>query len=145
MIAKPPDELQQLTPNERAALADYLARLREKFADRVRHVILYGSRARGEGDEESDLDVLVVVEDGDWRFHDAVADEAVEPWLKHEVVLSPLVWSREEFDQHAEWGLLFFRNLHHDGIELWTVPLKPRSAAIGSNEPATTSKRPSST
>ena len=137
----PRERLARLRQNERAALLDYVARLREKFGDRVQHVILYGSRARGEGDTESDLDVLVVVDDGNGRFHDAVADEAVEPWLQHNALLSPIVWSRDDFEQQARWRLLFFRNLQRDGIELWTRPRKRLTASTVSIEHATISKQ----
>jgi predicted nucleotidyltransferase len=130
----PRQRFARLRPNERAALSEYVARLRAKFGDRVQRVILYGSRARGEGDAESDLDVLVVVEDGDWRFHDAVAVEAVEPWLKHDALLSPIVWSQDQYEQQARWQLLFFRNLQRDGIELWTRLRKSRTVGTALKE-----------
>src|SRR3989304_4195999 len=91
--ATPLEDLTQLRPAERAALSDYLARLRARFSERVLRVILFGSRARGEGGDESDLDVLVVVDDGDWRFHDQIADESVEPWLIHRALISPIYGS----------------------------------------------------
>lgn len=119
------EELTQLLPAERAALSDYLTRLRGRFGQRILRVILYGSRARGEGDDESDLDVLVVVNDGDWRFHDAVADESVQPWLTHRALISPVTMGREEFQRLTKWRTLFYRNLEKDGIDLWTV--KPAS------------------
>lgn len=116
-----PEELTQLRPSERAAVADYLARLRALFGERVLRVILFGSRARGDGDRESDLDLLVVVDDGDWRFHDQIADESVEPWLTHRSLISPITMDCKEYEQLQEWRTLFFRNLERDGIELWTA------------------------
>lgn len=117
-----PEELGQLKPNERSALTDYLARLREKYANRIPAVILYGSRARGEGDGEADLDVLVAVDDGDWKFHDDVALESFEPSLNHGALISPLIWSRAHYEQPKHWRRPFFRNLEQDGVSLWTEP-----------------------
>ncbi len=37
--------------------------LEEKYGDKIKKVILYGSYARGEATEDSDVDVLVVVSD----------------------------------------------------------------------------------
>ncbi|WP_456423951.1 nucleotidyltransferase family protein [Thermococcus sp.] len=37
-------------------------RIREAFGERVREVIIFGSRARGDWNEESDLDIMVVLD-----------------------------------------------------------------------------------
>ena len=116
------EELTQLHPRERVALGEYRDRLRRRFGNRILPVILYGSRARGEGDIESDLDVLVVVDDGDYQFHREVALESFEPSLKHGALISPQIWDRARYARHKKWGLLFFRNLERDGIQLWTRP-----------------------
>jgi len=138
----PRERLARLRQNERAALLDYVARLREKFGDRVQHVILYGSRARGEGDTESDLDVLVVVDKGDYEFHKAVALESFEPSLQHSALISPLIWDEAHYEQQKQWRLLFFRNLKQDGITLWTNPPKSPLSKTGSNVHRTTSRQP---
>jgi len=46
----------------RSALAEYAARLRVVFGDRLVEVRLFGSFARGEANEDSDVDVLVLVQ-----------------------------------------------------------------------------------
>lgn len=126
-----PETLTQLKPQERAALAEYLERLRARFADRILNVILYGSRARGEGDSESDLDVLVVVDDGDYQFHNEVALESFEPSLKYGALISPLIWDRMRFEQQKKWRLLFFRNVEKDGIQIWTRPRRSQQLPKG--------------
>ncbi len=135
------EKLTQLKPQERAALAEYLDRLRTRFGDRVLRVILYGSRARGEGDDESDLDVLVVVDDGDYGFHREVALESCEPSLTHNALISPHIWDRARYDQQKAWKLLFFRNLEKDGIQLWTRPRRSRRSSRDSKEHKTISKQ----
>ena len=58
-----------LKPNERAALATLVERLRQRYGDDLLRVVLFGSKARSDSDE-SDLDVLVVVrmpDDDHWR------------------------------------------------------------------------------
>lgn len=43
--------------------ADLKARLSRIYASRLRGLFVFGSRARGEADAESDVDVLVILED----------------------------------------------------------------------------------
>lgn len=47
-----------VTPEQRAGLAEIKQRLLERFD--IRAIVLYGSLARGQADEESDVDLLVV-------------------------------------------------------------------------------------
>lgn len=47
----------------KALLAELRAGLRALYGPRLQEVYLYGSYARGEADPESDLDVLVVLDD----------------------------------------------------------------------------------
>ena len=55
--------------NEIREIAEQLwAHLREQYGSKVLHVILYGSHARGTATPDSDVDVLVVV------------DDALDPW-----------------------------------------------------------------
>jgi predicted nucleotidyltransferase len=52
--------LQHLTPHKREVLCKFLSRLRERYGDRIAHVWLFGSKVRGDFDEESDVDLLIV-------------------------------------------------------------------------------------
>ncbi len=49
-----------LTAQDREEVAALLARLEAECAQDVRRVILYGSKARGGAESESDIDLLIV-------------------------------------------------------------------------------------
>jgi predicted nucleotidyltransferase len=53
--------LPPLPPHVRAALAEAKARLVALYGDRLDRVVLYGSYARGDAREDSDVDLLVVL------------------------------------------------------------------------------------
>jgi hypothetical protein len=44
--------LRHLTPHERDVLAEFLSRLRERCGEHIAHVWLFGSKGRGDSDEE---------------------------------------------------------------------------------------------
>jgi len=80
-----------LTPAESAAIDEFLAGVRSLLPDDLREVRLFGSRARGTGTPESDVDLaLVVTPTGRARRHE-VYDLAFDVGLRHGVQLAPLV------------------------------------------------------
>ncbi len=54
--------LQQISWDKRIALESFVKTLKEKYGDRIHRIILFGSTARGEDLEESDIDVLIVAD-----------------------------------------------------------------------------------
>jgi predicted nucleotidyltransferase len=58
----------QLTESERRTVARLTARLREALGDDLRALWLYGSRARGQAHDESDVDLLAIAEGGHARY-----------------------------------------------------------------------------
>ncbi|MBN1889370.1 MAG: nucleotidyltransferase domain-containing protein [Thermoflexales bacterium] len=118
-----------LTTNEQAALDAFITRLCEQYAEQLERVVLFGSKARGDADAESDLDVLVVLRDGDWRFRDAVALTAFEPMLEHGVILSPLVVDVTEYSWWQEHNAPIYRHIRTDGVDLWTKQPLPSSTS----------------
>lgn len=104
-----------LATPEREALARLLARLEEECGDRIQRVILFGSRARGDADEESDLDVLIVTADGEEQV------KAVTQQFEWDENLygTTLIFSEEEYRNWQRLKMPLYVNVRRDGIELW--------------------------
>ncbi|MCH6573795.1 MAG: nucleotidyltransferase domain-containing protein [Bacteroidetes bacterium] len=66
-------------PSVQAALGEARAALERLYGDRLVKVILYGSHARGEAHEESDVDVLFVLQDEFTGF--LLASHVVNPGI----------------------------------------------------------------
>lgn len=78
-------------------IAEAFARhVKSKYGDRIDRIVLFGSVARGDYREDSDVDLLVVTT-GDWLdLQSDLAGDAVDVLLSDRVVVSPLVISSEE-------------------------------------------------
>lgn len=64
--------LARMGPTEREAVEEFRRRVRELLGDRLRDLRLFGSQARGDPHDESDIDVLVLVDDLDEVTHYSV-------------------------------------------------------------------------
>ena len=82
----------RLPPLVAASLARLRAMLEARVAGRLREIVLFGSQARGDAHEESDVDVLVVVDDLTARERSAVLDMAYDAGVRGDelVIVSPL-------------------------------------------------------
>ena len=107
-----------LSPAVKTGLDAFRARLRSAFGARLQDVVLFGSHARGEANEESDVDVLVViddlVEDEKVRVFDLAYDvDREQPeWLG----INPFVRSTRDVEELRACERLIIREIDRDGI-----------------------------
>jgi predicted nucleotidyltransferase len=108
--------MRNLTANETTALA----RLKEEL-ERVpgfTQMRLFGSKARGDSDRESDIDVLVVLETCDRKTRNAIYDLCYDLSVDYSVVLAPVVYARAEFESELTQATPFYRVVAREGVPL---------------------------
>ena len=104
-------------PSVQAALREARAALEQLYGDRLVKVILYGSHARGEAHEESDVDVLFVLQ-GDFSFTDEVKRTnplVSQILLKHHELLALLPFAVTRFHDPLHPLMM---NVRKEGVEL---------------------------
>lgn len=107
-----------LSATETAALREFIARARGLLGSDLRSARLFGSRARGEGHERSDLDIaLLVTPEGHARRH-LLYDLAFDVGLAHGVELAPLVLEERRFEELKDRERLIARDIESEGIPL---------------------------
>lgn len=109
-----PDVLQALL-NETAA------GLRDIFGDKLDSVILYGSYARGDYDDESDVDImakLFLTAEEIRAFRPRVSELASEIGLKYDILISVKLQDKAMFDRYLQ-VLPFYRNVNTDGVTIY--------------------------
>jgi len=91
-------------------------RLHEVLGDKVRQIILFGSRSRGDAEEDSDYDILLLVEKRTRALEDQVDDVAYEMLDRYGAVVTIFVFEIETFERETHEPL--FRNIRREGIVL---------------------------
>jgi predicted nucleotidyltransferase len=105
-----------IPPSLRPALEDYGRRLRTRFGERFRGLRLFGSYARGEATERSDVDVLVLVDGLTEAERLTVVDEATALMLETELPIAPLPLSTEKLEEIRRRERALARTLEQEGI-----------------------------
>ncbi|MGD0265607.1 MAG: nucleotidyltransferase domain-containing protein [Candidatus Methylomirabilota bacterium] len=101
---------------EREAVREFLERVRRDLQPADASAVVFGSRVRGEAGPESDLDVLVALDRDDLPIRRRVFDLASEGFLATDVLISPLVISREGFAARTRSGRRIVRDIGRDGV-----------------------------
>ncbi|MDY6864186.1 MAG: nucleotidyltransferase domain-containing protein [Thermodesulfobacteriota bacterium] len=114
----------RLTKNQINALSEYLTILKKKYKDRIVDVVLFGAVARGDYDDESDIDVLVIVKNGGNEFRDEISMASYSSMLKNDVVLSSLVMDEMVYNWHRKYKDPLYNVIKKEGINLWKRPPK---------------------
>jgi len=119
MIASRPGHLNDA---EGQALTEFIRRIQEQLDGILLSVHLFGSKARGEGTPESDIDVLIVVRDASWEIRKRILHLAADICLEYDLNLSPRVWSLPHFYEMQRLQSLLYQNIQREGIELLASP-----------------------
>jgi len=92
----------RLSQEDQAWLNSYRSAIAARFGPLVSSIIVFGSKARGDSTADSDLDLLLVIEEGDWRVKSELADVAYELAIGTDVVPSVKIYTRAEWERLRE-------------------------------------------
>jgi predicted nucleotidyltransferase len=101
----------------RVALQRFVASVRTAYGSRFDRVVLYGSRARGDAELDSDVDALVVLDDcaNFWAEHRRIGDLAIRASEGAETIVSAMPIGRRDFEQQNSPLLL---NVRREGVQI---------------------------
>lgn len=88
------------------------------LGDQLVSMVLFGSMARGDYHDESDIDVAVIVHGLTQELKSQILDEIAELELEHHMALSVLVFSEEEFNRLKKRERRIALDIEREGITL---------------------------
>lgn len=88
----------------------------------IQRMVLYGSYARGEAVADSDIDVLVIVDENSPSVIEQarVARYGVMAQYQYQPLLSLLLLSNEDWQELAKHSAGLKHNIEREGITLWS-------------------------
>ncbi|AMM53809.1 nucleotidyltransferase domain-containing protein [Pyrococcus kukulkanii] len=80
------------------ALREFIKRVEDKFGGSIESIVLFGSYARGDYSEDSDIDVLIV---GDVDFYE-IMEIVTDILLEYGELISPILLGPEELRKRKD-------------------------------------------
>jgi predicted nucleotidyltransferase len=114
------DRTRTLLPHERAAIGECARRLPQILDHEPVGIWFFGSKARGDSDPDSDIDLLVVLRtvqpEMRWRIWELGSDISLE----YDILLNVHIIDAGRWDEERQYHGTLWREIERDG-----VPLRP--------------------
>ena len=94
---------------------------KEVFGDKLKKVILYGSYARGDYDDESDIDVMIMADipmEDVLKYSGKICDFVSDINVDNSVFISPMIQSEAVFNKYKN-VTPFYQNVAREGVRLY--------------------------
>ena len=103
-----------------SAMKDIAAEAKNIYGEKLKEVILFGSCARGDFEDDSDVDIMILldvprseVEEVNRKMDPVIS--RLDKKYEYELLFSPIVQSYSEFNYWIE-ALPFYQNVRKEGI-----------------------------
>jgi len=102
-------------------IEDVERNIREVFKKKLKKIIIFGSYARGDYDDESDIDFMVLVKGRDLKkFEDMILDIEVDLSIKYGKLPSILIYNIDNYYSDID-VIDLLKNIESEGIEFYAA------------------------
>ena len=114
--------MQDIPPKVNKAIQEFIKGVKKILGERTKKIILYGSYARGDYNDSSDIDIMILTDLSDdeiIEYRNKIWDYAYDiEWDNDfEISLSPLIKNIDKFNYWLE-ALPFYMNVQKEGVIL---------------------------
>jgi predicted nucleotidyltransferase len=101
-----------------AVLGEIKTRISALLGTRLERMLLYGSRARGDYEPESDIDIAIIVKEFDRKLKDEILETIAEVELAYLTPVSALVLSQQTFTSLLRRERRIALDIEREGIPI---------------------------
>ncbi len=92
--------------------------VRKAYGNKIQRAALFGSKVRGDSNRYSDIDILLIVTDDNWKFRKAISSISSDIALKYDVLLDIRMISVKHWQYMADIKSGLFQNISRDSVPI---------------------------
>src|SRR5574341_2402079 len=124
MVTRTRSSLDML-PKEKKAVREFLAAVHTAYGNRIQRAALFGSKVRGDSTQYSDIDILLIVTDDNWKFRRAISGISSDIALKYDVLLDVRIISVSRWQYMADIQSGLYQNISRDAVPIKNSKRRP--------------------
>ena len=102
-------------------MEEVIQQVSQLLGDKLNSVILFGSYARGDNTEDSDIDIMLILDCSKAQsltYRRSISQIASRIGLSYDVVISILLRDKQDFNDKVNY-MSFYRNIAQEGIKIY--------------------------
>lgn len=109
-----------MNERDKELILEFKSRLPLDLKRHLRKLIVFGSRVRGEASEDSDLDIIVLMDEKAPEIEKKLEDIAYQVMWDYDFrpIISLKVFSESQFYNAINKGYSFYRNIEKEGVSV---------------------------
>jgi predicted nucleotidyltransferase len=108
---------------EKQALSALLKQLKNDFQGQVSQIVLFGSKARGDARVDSDIDVLIVVENEVWGIKSKILQLGARLSLEFDVLFNLFIVGENRWQYMKDIQFPIYRVIAEEGVSIDQIPM----------------------
>ncbi len=107
-----------MNEKDKSLIVEFKSRLSSDLKAHIKQLIIFGSRVKGDASEDSDLDIVVLVDNKTLEIEKKLDDIVYQVMWDHDFrpIISLKVFGESQFYDALNKGFSFYRNVEKEGI-----------------------------
>ena len=109
-----------INPSDEAVISEFKSKLPQRILSHLKKLIVFGSRTKGNHSEDSDLDMIALVDEKNFDLEKELDEIAYQVMWDHDFkpMISLKVFAEKKFYYAVQKGFSFYRQVDRDGIAI---------------------------
>jgi len=110
--------LKYMKKNEKSAIELFRDAINKNLGKDLISMIAFGSKVRGDYNESSDIDILIIVKDRSLNVMDKIAEITSALNIEYNISIAPVVFSEKEYNRNKVMNTSFTLSISNEGLSL---------------------------
>ena len=107
-----------LNKKEEKAVRSFISAIKEKLRGQLVEVRIFGSKVRGDYSQDSDIDILIVLDKRNKVLIDILYEQLLDIELEYDSKISLTIFSQAEYQHNLNAHTPFMESIINEGVTL---------------------------